>query len=86
MHAIGVELRIDPNKFRAIDWGDGDISRFRDTEFPLMDLGFKYSGKKFNSTYEYRKFSGSLYGQNYINSFFYVRYRIGGELLRHPGE
>lgn len=78
---IGIELRIDPNKFRAIDWGDGDISRFRDTQFPLIDLGFKYSGKDLSSTYEYRKFYGSLYGQNYIKSFFYFRYRIGGELM-----
>lgn len=77
----GINFRIDPNKFRAIDWGDGDISRFRDTQFPVVDLGFKYSGKKFSSTFEYRKFTGSLSGQNYVNSYFYLRYRIGGELM-----
>jgi len=77
----GVSLRIDPNRYNAIDWGDGDVSRFRDTHFPLLDLGFKYSGKKFlKSTYEYRRFSAELNGRNYLNSYINVRYRIGGEL------
>jgi len=77
----GISLRIDPNVFKAIDWGDGDVSRFRETKFPQIDLEFKYSGKNFNSTYEYRKFSGELSGQNYIKSYLYVRYKLGGELM-----
>jgi len=78
---VGVSLRIDPNSYRAIDWGDGDVSRFRNTRFPLLDLGFKYSGKDLlKSTYEYRRFTAELNGRNYFNSFVNVRYRIGGEL------
>jgi hypothetical protein len=78
---VGVSLRIDPNSYRAIDWGDGDVSRFRNTRFPLLDLGFKYSGKDvLMSTYEYRRFTAELNGRNYFNSFVNVRYRIGGEL------
>lgn len=74
-------LKLDPNKYSAIDWGDGDISRFRITSFPTIDLGFKYSGKDLNSAYEYRKFSAELEGLNYINSFLKFRYKLGGELM-----
>ncbi|MDQ3193860.1 MAG: hypothetical protein M3P82_02545, partial [Bacteroidota bacterium] len=75
-------LKIDPNLFRAIDWGNGDVSRFRITRFPVIDLEFKYSGKDaFKINYEYIKFSAELRGQNYFNSFFNIRYKIGGELM-----
>lgn len=79
---IRVSARIDPNIFRGIDWGDGDISRFRTTRFPYLDLGFRYSGKNaFNSTYDYRAFTADVIGRNYINSLFNLRYRLGGELM-----
>ncbi|MBK8981769.1 MAG: hypothetical protein IPM38_05455 [Ignavibacteria bacterium] len=79
---LGIRFTINPNKFRAIDWGDGDISRFRITNFPLLRLGFTYSGKDaFNSTYEYRRFYGSFGGQNFINSYMKIRYEIGGEIM-----
>ncbi|MEP7145452.1 MAG: DUF5686 family protein [bacterium] len=81
LRVAGISLRIDPNRFNAIDWGDGDVSRFKITNFPVLDLGFKFSGKAFNSTYEYRKFSAELSGQNFFNSFFNLRYKIGGELM-----
>ncbi len=77
---IGFNLRLDPNKYSAIDWGDGDVSRFRNTSYPTLDLDFKYSGKDLNSAYEYRKFSAELSGQNYINTFLNLRYKLGGEL------
>ncbi len=76
---IGVNLRIDANSFRAIDWGDGDISRFRITQYPQMNLGFRYSGKELNSTYEYRKFSASILGKHYFNSILNFKYRLGIE-------
>ncbi|MEO6696061.1 MAG: DUF5686 family protein, partial [Ignavibacteria bacterium] len=79
---MGVSLRIDPNSYNAIDWGDGDVSRFRNTHFPLLDIGFKYSGRDiFKSTYEYRRFTAELNGRNYFNSFVNIRYRLGGELI-----
>lgn len=76
---MGVTLRIDPNQFRAIDWGDGDISRFKNSNFPQLNLGFIYSGKNFNSTYEFRKFSAIILGNNYISSFLNFRFRLGFE-------
>lgn len=76
---IGINVRINPNKFRAIDWGDGDISRFRETNYPQLNLGFNYTGKDLNSTYENKKYTAIILGTNYINSFFNFRYRFGFE-------
>ncbi len=82
LRMLRFELRIDPNKFRTIDWGDGDISRFRITNFPMLTLGFRYSGKDFlKSSYEYRRFSADITGQNYFSSFFNIRYRTGGAIM-----
>lgn len=78
---IGTELRIDPNRFKSIDWGDGDVSRFKDTYFPVVELGFDYSGKKLGSTYEYRKFRAEIEGRNYVTSFVNIRYKLGAELM-----
>jgi len=77
---VGVNLRLDPNKYKFIDYGDGNISRFSDTKYPYLDLGFQYSGKNLGSTFEYRKFRAVIQGNNYINSLFNIRYRIGGEI------
>lgn len=75
---IGLELRIDLNKYYGIDWGDGEISRFRNTEYPRLLLKYDYSGKSLLSTYENRKYSFNLYGENRINSLINFKYRIGG--------
>ena len=77
---VGVNLRLDPNKYKFIDYGDGNISRFSDTKYPYVDLSFQYSGKDLGSTFEYRKFRAAIQGSNYINSLFNIRYRIGGEI------
>lgn len=79
---FGVGFNIDPNEFRSIDWGDGDISRIKYSRFPSLDFGFAFSGLNlFTSTYNYRAFSVSIKGQNYFNRFINIKYRIGGELL-----
>lgn len=76
---IGVNLRLDPNKYKFIDYGDGNISRFSDTKYPYLDLGFQYSPKDIGSTYEYRKFKAMISGRNYVNSLINLRYRVGAE-------
>ena len=76
---IGINLRINPNKFRAIDWGDGDISRFKETNFPELNVGVNYSGKDLSSTYEFKKYSAILLGNTYINTILNFRYRLGFE-------
>lgn len=76
---IGFDLRIDPNFYYGIDWGDGEISRFRNTEYPRLVFRYDYSGKDYLlSSYENRRYSFNFYGQNRINSFIDIKYRFGG--------
>lgn len=78
---VGTFIRIDPNKYRAIDWGDGEISRFTITDFPTLDFSFSSTSKKLSSTYEFRRFATRLSGRNYINRYLRVKYNLGGVLL-----
>lgn len=78
---IGFELRIDPNTYYGIDWGDGEISRFRGTEYPRLSFRFDYSGKDLQSTYDYRRYSFNFYGQNKFSPIINIKYRIGGIYL-----
>ncbi|MFA5404126.1 MAG: DUF5686 family protein [Ignavibacteria bacterium] len=75
---IGFELRIDPNSFLGIDWGDGEISRFRTTALPRLIFRYDYSGKNLLSTFENRRYSFNFYGQNKFSSFINLEYRFGG--------
>jgi hypothetical protein len=75
---VGTEVRIDPNNYYGVDWGDGDITRFRYTEYPRLILRYEYSSKSLGSTYEYSKFFYNFYGQNRVNSFINLKYRFGG--------
>lgn len=78
----GINFRIDPNEFKFIDWGDGDISRVKLTRFPVLRVGMDYSNKDFfNSTYEFRRYYATLWGSENINAYFNPSYRIEGELL-----
>jgi hypothetical protein len=77
IRTLGINFRIDPNEFKFVDWGDGDISRIRMTRFPIIRLGMDYSGKElFNSTYEFRRFSASISGSNKLNVFFNPAYSL----------
>lgn len=76
---VGVNLRLDPNRYKFIDYGDGNVSRFSDTKFPYLDLGFQYSPKDLGSTFEYRKFRAVVSGSNYVNSLINLKYRFGAE-------
>lgn len=78
---IGTFIRIDPNEYKAIDWGDGDISRFGITSFPVIDFSYTNSSKKLLSTFDFRTYSARLSGRNYVNRFIRVTYQLGGFLL-----
>ena len=77
----GFELRIDPNNYYGIDWGDGEITKFRNTEYPRLTVKYEYSSENWGSTYEYSKLSYNFFGQNRVNSFINLKYRIGGVLM-----
>lgn len=74
---IYTNLTIDPNKFKAIDWGDGEISRFKITNFPVLNFGFDYSGKSINSGFEFRTFTADITGSNKLNHFANITYKAG---------
>lgn len=77
---VNANLTVNPNMFKAIDWGDGEISRFKVTNFPVLNLGFNYSGKSINSNYEFRTFSADLTGRNKLGVMANVSYKAGAVL------
>jgi hypothetical protein len=77
----GFSLFLDPNKYKLIDFGDGSESRYTETQYPVLNFGFSYSSKKLKSTYEYRMYSASIEGENNLNNFLNIRYRLGTVIL-----
>jgi len=78
---VGFSLLLDPNKYKLIDFGDGLVSRYTETQFPELFLGFDYSSKKLNSTYEYRKYFAQVEGENNIANFFNIKYKLGAVIF-----
>jgi hypothetical protein len=78
---VGTFIRLDPNVYKAVDWGDGEISRFGVTNFPILDFSYSNTSKNLSSTYDFRKYSVKLRGRNYINRFLRVTYELGGIFL-----
>ena len=79
--SVGFSLLLDPNKYGYIDYGDGDIESFPESEFPTLTIGWDYTPKDLNSTYEFRKYSARIEGRNYFNRLLNLRYRLGAVLL-----
>ena len=78
---IGFSLMLDPNIYKIIDLGEGDESKYTETQFPVLNLGFSYSSKKLKSTYEYRKYTASIEGENNLTSYLNIRYRLGAVIF-----
>jgi len=74
---VGFGLTLDPNKYKFIDYGNGETSSFTETNYPVLYMNFNYSPHKLGSTSEFRKYSADLYGENYFNRFIDIRYRLG---------
>lgn len=76
--SVSLMLRLDPNKYRAIDWGDGDYSRFRITEFPRLILRYENASKNIlQSTYDNRKYSIEINGKNNFAARIKPTYKMG---------
>lgn len=76
--SLSVAIRIDPNSYRAIDWGDGDYTRFRSTGFPYITLMYENASKSFlSSTFDNRKYSIEVYGSNNFSSRIRPTYKMG---------
>lgn len=77
LRTAGIGLTIDPNTYKYIDFGDGDESRFRETDYPKLTLGYEITPVSFGSTYEYRKYTAELTGINSFGRFINLDYRLG---------
>lgn len=76
--ALSLTLTLDPNLYRAIDWGDGDISRFRITEYPTLYFKTENSWKDFlGSTFDNRKYTVEIRGENNFATRVKPRYLLG---------
>lgn len=76
--AILFSAKLDFNKYRAIDYGDGDVSVFQITEYPNLIFKFENSWKDFlGSTYDNRKFVVELRGINDFGPRAKFRYLLG---------
>lgn len=79
LRTLGLNFRLNMNKYGGIDWGDGDVSIVRENLIPVLDAGFIYSGKDFlSSSFEYRKFYARLSGRRFFSKVFNLRYELGG--------
>lgn len=74
---IGFDMRIDPNEYYGIDWGDGEITRYAASEFPRFFFKYDYSGKSLNSNFEHRRYTMDIYGHHNFGTFLNLKYTIG---------
>ena len=82
LRTVGLNMRLNINEYGGIDWGDGDVSIFREGIIPILDAGFIYSGKSFlSSAFEYRKFYARLSGRSFFNRLLNIRYELGGIIV-----
>ena len=77
----GFSLMFDPNVYKLVDYGEGVESKYTETQFPVLNFGFSYSSKNLKSTFEYRKYSASIEGENNLASFLNMRYRLGAVIF-----
>jgi hypothetical protein len=80
--SLSLTFRIDPNKYRAIDWGDGDYSRFRITEYPRLTFTVENASKELlKSTYDNRKYTVEINGSNNFAPRIKPTYKMGVKFM-----
>lgn len=77
---LGISININPNKFRFADLGDDGILSFPITDYPEFYFNYDLSAKKLGSTYENKKYSFGLTGENSFNNILNISYNAGGEI------
>ncbi len=75
--ALSLSLKLDLNKYRGIDWGTGEISMFPVTEYPTVTFKVENSSKNLGSTYDFRKYSVELSGENNFMYRINPKYLLG---------
>lgn len=81
MRKLSVGVTIDFNRYRMIDWGDGDIARSRMTALPVLEFKYGYSGKRLvQSDFEMKDYSLRVTGSVRFSSFIKILYKAGAYL------
>lgn len=76
-----LSLNVDLNKYRMIDWGDGDVSRIRLSILPVMEFRYSYSDKRvLNSTFDFKEYHVKVTGSVVLGNSFKVIYKTGATL------
>jgi len=79
--SLSLALQLDFNKYRGIDWGTGEITRFPVTEFPSLSFSLENSSKNLGSTFDFRKYKVELSGENKLAYRIKPKYLIGFQYL-----
>lgn len=79
--SLSLALQLDFNKYRGIDWGTGEITRFPVTEFPSLSFSLENSSKNLGSTFDFRKYKVELSGENKLTYRIKPKYLIGFQYL-----
>lgn len=77
--SIGSGIRIDPNKYKKIGWEDGTTSKIKMSDYPEIKFDYIYSGKDIGANFDNKKYMLYVEGNNRLNSFINLSYKIGGE-------
>jgi hypothetical protein len=78
---ISLTLNVDFNKYRMIDWGDGDVSRIRLSLLPVMEFRYSYSDKKIiKSTYDFKEYHVKVTGSVLLANAIKIIYKAGATL------
>jgi len=78
---VSLNLNVDLNKYRMIDWGDGDVSRIRLSLLPVMEFRYSYSDKKFlKSTYDFKEYHVKVTGSVLLANAIKIIYKAGATL------
>jgi hypothetical protein len=78
---VSLNLNVDFNRYRMIDWGDGDVSRLRLSLLPVMEFRYSYSDKKIlKSDFDIREYHVKVTGSILLGRAFNVIYKAGATL------
>jgi Family of unknown function (DUF5686) len=80
---VAFTLNVDFNKYRMIDWGDGDVSRIRLSLLPILEFRYSYSDSKIlKSSFDFKEIYIKATGSIVLGSSFKVIYK-GGATLKY---
>ena len=81
LRKVSAGVIIDFNRYRMIDWGDGDVTRSRMTALPVLEFKYGYSGRKFTqSDFEFKEYLLKVTGSVQLHSMIKILYKFGANL------